>query len=271
MLRGLAGAILLVLTLYAWGSIEARSDPRVRETVMALPGWPSGTPPLRVVLIADIHAGNATGSPERLARVVTQVNALEPDLVLIAGDLLPGHAPIAAPRVIEMLTPLAGLRARLGVIAVPGNHDHWVGIDAMRIALEDAGIRVLSNQAAMVGPLALAGIDDDYTRHARLGETLAAARKLRGAHLVLSHSPDIAPELPADFPLLLAGHTHCGQAYVPGWGSVQPVTHFGDRYRCGIIREAGRTVIVTGGIGTSGPPLRFNAPPDLWVVTLKGA
>lgn len=137
-------------------------------------------------------------------------------------------------------------------------------------ALEAAGVTLLANQAVVRGPLVIAGVDDAYSRHARTAETLAAARRLAGARLVLTHSPDIAPLLPADFGPLLAGHTHCGQVLVPFYGSLDPVPRYLVRYRCGIVREGGRTVIVGAGIGGS-LPLRLNAPPDLWLVTLVPA
>jgi predicted MPP superfamily phosphohydrolase len=265
----LIGAALLglALALVVYAFLEARRDPVVRRANLLLADWPAGAPPLRVALLSDIHAGNLATGTERLGRIVAQVNALAPDLVLIAGDFTPGHDSIDAPAITAALAPLAGLRPRLGTVAVPGNHDHWTGLAAVRTALEAAGVTLLANAAQVRGPLAIAAIDDDYSQHARIAPTLAAARRLPGARLVLTHSPDVAPRLPADFALLLAGHTHCGQAVIPGYGSLDPVSRYEDRYRCGIIREGARRVVVTAGIGGS-LPLRFNAPPDLWLLTL---
>lgn len=255
---------LAALILYAF--LEARRDPVVREASLSLPGWPAGAAPMRVVLISDMHAGNLATSPARLTRVVAQVNALRPDLVLIAGDFLPGHDPIDSKTATAVLGPLKALKARLGVLAVPGNHDHWTGLGAVRSALEAAGVRLLANQAVVLGPLAIGAVDDDYSRHARTAQVVEAVRRLPGARLILTHSPDIAPQLPPDFALLLAGHTHCGQAAIPFYGSLDPVSRYADRYRCGIIREGGLTVIVTGGIGGT-VPFRLGAPPDLWLLT----
>ena len=266
-LRVLAGVLLVLLALAGYSFVEARRDPIVREAAIPMADWPAGAPPLRLVLLSDLHAGNVATTPARLGRVVAQVNALRPDLVLIAGDFLPGHDPVDTAHATAVLAPLKGLHARLGVVAVPGNHDHWTGLGAVRNALALAGITLLANQAAVRGPLVIAAVDDDYSEHARTAPTLAAARRLPGARLVLTHSPDIAPQLPSDFALLLAGHTHCGQAVIPFYGSLDPVSRYQDRYRCGVIREGARRVIVTAGIGGS-IPLRFNAPPDLWLLTL---
>ncbi len=250
-----------------WGFLEARADPIVRRAELALADWPAGAPPLRLVLLSDVHAGNLAVTPARLERIAASINALRPDLVLIAGDFMPGEEEIDAASATARLTPLKRLRARLGVVAVPGNHDHWTGLGAVRTALAGVGVTLLANQAAARGPLAIAAVDDDYSEYARTAPTIAAARRLPGAKLVLTHSPDIAPQLPRDFPLLLAGHTHCGQVVIPFYGSLDPVSRYQDRYRCGVIREGVRTVIVTAGIGGS-LPFRLNAPPDMWLLTL---
>jgi predicted MPP superfamily phosphohydrolase len=73
------------------------------------------------------------------------------------------------------------------------------------------------------------------------------------------------------FPIVLAGHTHCGQIVLPLYGAIETGSKYGNRYLCGVIREHGRAVVVTGGIGTSLLPFRFGAPPDWWLVTLGSA
>jgi predicted MPP superfamily phosphohydrolase len=94
---------------------------------------------------------------------------------------------------------------------------------------------------------------------------------LGGAKLILSHSPDVFPELPADIGLTLAGHTHCGQIAPPLLGPIVTASRYGRRFACGLIREGGRSLIVTAGLGTSGLPLRLGAEPDLWLLTLRSA
>lgn len=265
----LASLTALALLLFGWGYLNARADPVVRRAVLALPGWPDGAPPLRAVLLSDVHVGGAAMDAARLARIVAQVNALKPDLVLIAGDFVSGHDSARAAAMAGSLSPLSGLKPRLGVIATFGNHDEWTDPRLIRQALEATGATVLDNQAVRRGPLAIGGAGDAYTRHQDIPALVAAMKDLTGAHIVLTHSPDLAPLLPRDMPLLLAGHTHCGQIVLPVYG---PVTHVAAaRYRCGIVHEKGRTVVVTGGLGTSTVPLRFGAPPDLWLLTLGPA
>jgi predicted MPP superfamily phosphohydrolase len=260
---GVAGALLL-----AYAYAEALRDPVVRRAAVALPRWPAGAKPVRAVLISDIHIGSAAMDERRLDRIVTQINALKPDIVLIAGDFIFGHEAGNAARFSPgLVAPLARLRAPLGVIGVEGNHDFWTGSAVLRARLAAAHVTMLDNRAVVRGPLVIGGVSDEYTGHAKMGVTAAEMRSLPGAPLTLTHSPDLAPALTGETPLMLAGHTHCGQVVLPYYGPVNPVSRLA-RYRCGIVREAARTVVVTAGLGTSAGPLRLNAPPDLWVLTL---
>ncbi len=267
---GLTGALALAgAGLIAEAFMQARARPVVRHLDLALPGWPAGAAPVSVALISDIHIGSPAMDETRLRGIVAQINALGPDLVLIAGDSIYGHAPESAARLGAPLAHvLAELRAPLGTVAALGNHDHWTGAEAVRKQYAAAGVILLDNEAIVRGPLALGVAGDDFTRRDDVPATLAAVRRLPGARVLLTHSPDIAPDLPPDMPLLLAGHTHCGQVVLPIHGAIVSVSRHGERYRCGAVREGGRTVVVTAGLGTSGPPLRLGAPPDIWLIRL---
>jgi uncharacterized protein len=261
--------LVLGLALLGWTWWTTVRDPVVRETEVGLAGWPKGQRPLRAVLISDVHVAGPDMPPSRLERIVAQINALRPDLVLIAGDLVSDKRfATRTYSLAEAVAPFARLESRLGTFAVLGNHDHWRDADEARAALTAAGVVVLTNEAAAAGPLALAGLDDDYTSHDDLTATLEAVRRLPGPRLILSHSPDPFPDLPGDVGLMLAGHTHCGQIRLPLIGTVSTMSDYGDRYACGRIDENGRTLIVGAGLGTSILPLRFGVPPDMWLVTL---
>jgi predicted MPP superfamily phosphohydrolase len=260
----LAGALLL-----AFAYATAVSDPVVRRARIAVAGWPAEAPPLRLVLLSDIHVGGPDMPPARVSRIVGQINRLAPDIVLIAGDFVTDKR-LATRHYShdEAVAPLAALRPRLATVAVLGNHDHWRDSAAAHRALARAGIRVLDNRAVQVGPVAIGGLDDDFTGRADLPATLAALSRLYGPKLILSHSPDPFADLDGDAFLMLAGHTHCGQVSLPLVGPLSTMSKYGRRYACGMIRERGRTLIVTAGLGTSGIPLRLGAVPDLWLVEL---
>lgn len=261
------GAMVAAVIVFAF--FQARAMPVVRRTTVAMRDWPAGARPIRVALVSDIHIESAAMSPARLARIVAQVNAAKPDLVMLAGDFINGEGEAEAARSAPLLPPaLSRLRAPLGVIGVPGNHDWATDIGTVRAALARGGVTLLANQAVVRGPLAIGGLDDNMTNHDRMTPTLAALRALPGARIILSHSPDPAADLPADVTLLMAGHTHCGQVVLPLLGVVVNTSHYGRRFLCGIVREGPRTVIIGAGVGTSDLPLRLGAVPDWWLVTL---
>jgi len=260
-------AVAVALVIYAYD--QARADPAVHRATVALADWPQGAAPISVALLSDIHYPSAAMDDGRLARIVAQVNALHPDLVVIAGDFIAGHkrgsAAAAAP---GLARGLSRLRARFGVIAVPGNHDYWTGMDGVRSALAAAHIKLVANGAVRAGPLAIAAIDDDFSGHADVPATMAQLRDVPGARVALTHSPDIDGSIPDDIGLLLAGHTHCGQVLLPGIGALVRVWRAGSPLPCGLTQQGRRVTIVTGGLGTSGGPFRLGAPPDLWLVSI---
>lgn len=268
-IRILLALFVIAIGLLWYGYSVAGSEPVVRETRAAVRDWPAGQRPVRILLMSDIHVAGPDMPPERLERIVSHANGLRPDAVLIAGDFISDKR--VATHVYnfeEIAAPLAGLRARLGVFAVLGNHDHWVDADAARAALSRANVRVLNNEAARAGPLAIGGLDDDYTGHADLARTLAAMRTAGGVPVLLSHTPDPFPDVPQSVPLMVAGHTHCGQISLPLIGPVATMSRHGKRYACGRIEEDGKTLIVSAGLGTSILPIRIGAVPDMWLIEI---
>ena len=247
--------------------VAATREPIVRTATVGLADWPVGQRPLLLLLLSDIHVAGPDMPPARVTRLVRQINQLSPDFVLIAGDFISDKR-IATRRysLDEAIAPLAAIDARFGSFAALGNHDHWRDAAEARSALARAGIRVLNNSAERAGPIAVGGLDDDFTGRADPSATLAAMRRVGGAKILLSHSPDPFPDLPAEVGLMVAGHTHCGQISFPVIGPLATMSRYGKRYACGIIREGGRTLIVTAGVGTSLLPLRIGVPPDMWLI-----
>lgn len=268
--RWVALLALLGAALLARGYWNATRDPVIRTATIGVADWPAGQPPLKLLLLSDIHVAGPDMPPERLERIVGELNRLKPDLVLIAGDLvsekrIATHIYTAG----EVVAPLAGLRAPLGVVVAPGNHDHWFQPDALRGELEKRGLRVLQNEAVKLGPLIVGGVDDDFSGHDDVPATFAAMDRLGpGVPLLLTHSPDIVPDVPRPVAAVFAGHTHCGQIRFPVIGAISYVSRYGDRFACGDMVDGKQRVFVGAGLGTSIVPLRFLTPPDAWLVTL---
>jgi predicted MPP superfamily phosphohydrolase len=245
------------------------SEPIVRHATIILPTYPAKAPPLTLAVISDIHVAGPDMPPARVARIVTQINALRPDLVLIAGDLV-SDKQIATRHysTTEAVAPLAKLSPALATIAVPGNHDHWRDAGEVRRELARIGAVVLANEARRFGPLVIGGLDDDYTGHADLPATLAAMDALGPVQVLLSHSPDPFPDVPHRL-LMLAGHTHCGQLAWPWGGSPATMSRYGQRYACGLIREDGKVLVTGAGLGTSVLPFRLFTRPEIWLIEVR--
>lgn len=271
-------ALLLMAGAFAgWMFLNARSMPVVRRADYALP-FPADAPrkPVTVALLTDTHLSGPDGSPARMARIVAQINALKPDLILLGGDYIGDDKGAAIHDARASIAAFAGLRAPLGVVAVLGNHDSasrknrraLSGPD-WRDAFARIGVTLLQDQAVRRGPLAIGGTRDIYTRWPDIPGTLAAMRALGGAPVLLAHGPDVFPLLPDAPTLTLVGHTHCGQVALPFAGVVYVPSKYGTRFACGRYRMGQRRMIVSAGAGTSGLPLRLLAPPDIWLVTIR--
>jgi predicted MPP superfamily phosphohydrolase len=259
---GLAAIWLLAIHMVLFAS----SRPIMHITRVSLPDWPAGAPPRRIALLSDFHTAAPSDTPSRLARIVSVVNALHPDLVLLAGDFLSnGSIATRAYDPAESIAPLAALRAPFGVLAVPGNHDYAL-FPALVRAFKAIHVPLLVNQAVRAGPIAVLAVDDASHNKQPLSGVLAQWHQIGGVPIALTHDPFGILKMPADVRLALAGHTHCGQVSPPPIGPIVTSSRAGLLYACGIVIDRGRTTIVTGGLGTSDVPFRLGAAPDFWIV-----
>jgi uncharacterized protein len=271
-LRSLFSWLLLaaLVVVPVWMIVEPHTLFVTRATVSS-PDVPTAFDGTRIVYLADIHAGDNM-SQAGVRRVVDRVMALKPDLILLGGDYVgafSGGAQVVYPQ-------LARVHAPLGVFAVLGNHDAREDLAAAIDGLKSAGIHLLDNTSTVVARgasvLRIAGVEDLGTGFPNLLAAGAGA-KIGDFAIVLSHNPDaLAQQLvysPGLFDLALSAHTHGGQVTFFGlWAPFVP-SRYGNRYRTGWHTIAGTPTLVTDGVGTAGLPLRFFAPPQIHVITLR--
>jgi predicted MPP superfamily phosphohydrolase len=257
------GALVGLAALIAFGYREATRDPIIHTATFKASRESRSGLPVRVLLMSDPHVEGPETSPDRLSRIVDQINVLHPDIVVIAGDFL-GDSPLATKRytIEQAVEPLRRLKPALGVFAVPGNHDRPY-VAELGDALQSVGVTLLDDDAVQVGPIALGGFRPGYY------DSLRRLYRLDGTRILVAHSPDQFPKLKRAIPLMLAGHTHCGQIVLPVVGALATGSHYGTRYFCGLIEDQGKTLIVTSGLGTSIIPVRIGAPPDMWLITIE--
>jgi predicted MPP superfamily phosphohydrolase len=257
-----------------WFERIARAQPHLATRLdLAVPGWPRTSRPLRIAFLSDFHLGSHAGDVARLAAIVAEAQAFEPDLALHGGDFVNmqlfggGRIP---PHVIA--ATLARLDAPLGRFAVLGNHDDTYGLDAVAAALQDHGITVLNDEQRVLRhqghEIALAGLPD--ARKLRPAGRALLTRLTRPT-IVLAHDPFWFAHVPAGPHLTLAGHTHGGQVRLPWIGAVTNASRAPLRWSLGHIVEEGRQLYVTSGIGTSGIPLRIGSPPEFVVIDVRAA
>jgi len=241
---------------------------------------------LKIVAISDLHCGSNAVTPEMLGSVVALSNEQQPDIVVLLGDFVSvnfGRTKLLMP-LDTMVENLRGLRAQSGVYAVLGNHDHWYDDEKVKAAIGAAGYRVLDDEIATIdvngSRLRLLGLRD----HLRISSWKAFSDEIRaviatdagsGDIIVLEHSPDVLPmitgelSISPDLRLILAGHTHGGQVWIPVLGRPIVPSSYGQKYAYGHIYDRGVDMFVTSGVGTSILPIRFLVPPEIAVVTLR--
>ncbi|MGY1855782.1 metallophosphoesterase [Modestobacter sp. SYSU DS0290] len=271
------GLVAAVVLLIGYGTlVEPRLILDEEQESVELPGLAAGTPPIDVAVLADVQIGMWWGNPGMTERAVRRAVDAEPDLVLLAGDLVYHAGPDVEPEVetvLELLAPL--LDSGIPTYAVLGNHDYASGAEQeLTTALEDAGIPVLLNESVPVpgtgtDPLHVVGIGPVRPG---LVDVDQALRDLPEAapRVVLMHNPAAFPEMPAgSAPLAVAGHTHCGQIALPGlpnWsypGLTEEEEVVVDGWAPEDHGAPGNALFVTCGIGFSLLPVRINAPPQV--------
>jgi predicted MPP superfamily phosphohydrolase len=241
---------------------------RVEVPLGRLPQALHGT---RIVQLSDVHIGPTIGR-RFLERVVAQVNALEPDVVAITGDLVDG----SVARLSGDVAPLAELKARYGVYFVTGNHEYYSGADAWCAHLTRLGLRVLRNERVSIGTPSesfdLAGVDDYSAHHFGGGHGSRLDRALAGRDpsrelVLLAHQPRAVVEAErAEVGLQLSGHTHGGQIWPFNFlvRLQQPITS-------GLVRFGRSLVYVSNGTGYWGPPMRLGSPAEISEIVLLAA
>lgn len=270
----LLGLLSLAVGGSLWMFSNACAMPVVRRAEFALP-FPADAPrrPVTIALLTDTHLSGPDGTPERMARIVSMINGLRPDLVVLGGDYIGDWKGGAVYEPAESIASFAGLKAPLGVVAVLGNHDAGhegqISIGQWRALFARLGIDLLDNQAERRGPVAIGGLRDRTAGKPDAPGTLSQMKALGGAPVLLSHRPDAFPGLPDMSLLTLVGHTHCGQVALPLLGIVYVPSRYGTRYACGLYHEGAKDMVVSAGVGTSGLPIRMLSPPDIWLVTIR--
>lgn len=240
----------------------------VERIEMRLPRLPGAFDGMTIAHLSDLHLGPYV-SEEHLLEAVRMTNALKPEVIVLTGDLVNSSWHYIQPcaEIIERF------EAPLGVYAVLGNHDYWVGfLNHMVQSVRETGIVLLRNEAVPITrgreTIYIVGIDDLWLRLADVKRALETVP--RGAcKIALMHEPDFADiSAQAEIDLQLSGHSHGGQVRLPGIGPLI-LPKYGEKYPMGAYRVGTFTrLYTTRGVGVLPPGVRFNCPPEITFLTL---
>ncbi len=258
-----AGLVLSMTIAGAWNSKHVQ----VRDLSIQIAKKSHSADHVKIVLASDIHLG-AIIDNNRLDKIVTQINSLKPDIILLAGDIFDEDISTLFEKNTDLI--LAKLKCKHGVYAIPGNHEYFSGIDKTIAYLQKANITVLRDSVVFIaGSYYLAGRDDrSANRFAERRKTLA---ELIGGTdpdypiIMMDHQPFNLEEAQKNgIDLQLSGHTHNGQ--------IVPLNFFTKKIfelSWGYLQKGNTHYYVSCGVGTWGPPVRLGSRPEIVNINLK--
>ncbi|MDP3427810.1 MAG: metallophosphoesterase [Humidesulfovibrio sp.] len=265
--RALLAVCVLTLLTVGWGVHEAGNVRVLSRQIRSA----KVLQPVRVLVISDLHLGALT-LDSRLESLVRLVKGQDPDLVLLAGDIVNDHPESLEPQAAMLRT----LKPRLGMFGVFGNHERYEGDARSAQVFRWAGAELLGGRLVdLPGTgVQLMGVDDPG-RMGDVGEVIARdIRALAGDmdparfQILMNHRPLAWREAaqPLGIEVMFSGHTHRGQLF-PFYLVVQVFNEF----MGGWYEEGGHLLGVSAGAGFWGPPMRVLAPPDVLVLDVLPA
>ena len=261
----LLGVIFLVIAFFVsifgvWNAL----NPKIKNITVTIPNLPENWKGEKVIQLSDVHLGHLYRK-DFLAGIVSQVNAQNPKLVVITGDLFDGMDG----NLENLIGPLDDIKSKDGTYFITGNHETYLGVDKTIGLLKKTPVHILDNQVAEIEGLRLIGLS--YAERGDNSDPIAKLESLKPEYLdkpniLLYHSPTNIEEFSQNgINLQLSGHTHLGQM-IP-FNLITKLIYHG--YDYGLHRIGNYTLYTTNGIGTWGPLMRIGNTPEIVVITLN--
>jgi predicted MPP superfamily phosphohydrolase len=269
----IGGLSVLIATVapMAIGTYRALRGPKIKKVHLEIQNLPRELEGLTIVQISDLHVGPSIRR-RYVEGVVSQINSLSADLVMMTGDIGDGNAD----ELRHDVAPLGKIQAKYGRYYVPGNHEYYWNIKKWTERIRGLGMTVLMNKGVVVDvhkkQVFIAGVTDPAAEQLGVGQGpdagAAAARMSEASFkILLSHRPGLAREAERHgFDLQLSGHTHGGQFFP--WTLITPFVH---EFHLGLGRAGKMFVYVNSGTGSWGPLLRLGTTPEITYLTLRAA
>ena len=245
-----------------YGTYGVLRGPKVKRVTVPLAKLPRAAHGYRIAVVSDVHLGPVLGRGFA-QKVVDTINATQPDLIAVVGDLVDGSVKDLGPAA----APLAQLRARHGSYFVTGNHEYFSGAEQWVEEVRRLGITPLENARREMPYFDLAGVNDVAGEDEGQGPDFAKAlgdRDTARACVLLAHQPvQIQDAVEHGVDLQLSGHTHGGQLW-PG----NLIASGANPTLAGLDRYGDTQLYVSRGAGAWGPPTRVGAPSDITLIEL---
>lgn len=257
-------AVFLSFVFVAYGYFDAQRI-RIKTLEVATGQYLPNGGKIRIVQISDVHVGLII-KEKRLQALIDKIEEAKPDILISTGDLLDGELN----NVLPLAAMFGQIKPEFGKYAVPGNHEYYAGIKKSLEFTRQAGFEVLLDEAREVAGINIVGIDDITGRRStivnedsRSTKTMPAIKNDKFV-LLLKHQPYVNKS--DNFNLQLSGHTHGGQIF-----PFRLITSLFFKNNYGYYAlEKSKSIYVSRGVGTWGPPVRIFAPPEITVVDLIG-
>ncbi len=218
----------------------------------------------KIAFISDFHIGKFT-KLKMIDNVVDKLRKHEIDLLILGGDYVYKYSN----DYIKIFMPFSQLKISDGMYAVPGNHDSWEDHQKIQNALKFNNINPLNNKTIKINKedsyIEISGVPD-YWDNDFLDNNISNTKDQ--FRILVSHNPDYLIDTSKKYDLGLSGHTHGGQITFFGlWAPILPIEN--KKFWKEIYSSENKDLLITNGIGVIGLPLRFFAPPEITIVTLK--
>ncbi|MDO9265998.1 MAG: metallophosphoesterase [Sulfurimonas sp.] len=221
----------------------------------------------KIVQLSDLHIGGLIDK-EFVKDMVTRVNALAPDVIVITGDLID----IDILHAKETVGELTNLTSKFGTYFIVGNHDYFQEITKIIEAVKSLGIKVLENENVYIGEdgegFNLAGVYDlmGYRTKTYMPDLYKALDgKKESPTILLAHQPKFIEEVSEGVDLMLSGHTHGGQLY-----PFKFLVSLQQPYISGLHKHnENLQIYVNKGTGFWGPPMRLGASSEITEIVIK--